>query len=313
MIQRAAGAEETGENSQKTRDRVLFLRDELAPSAPCMVLGRELRRRREALGLQQQEVARALGWSESKASRIEGGRNAIKEKDLALLLPLYGVDESEREPLRELALIGNRPMWWKQWSGITPAYLQAVLSFEDMAQRIRSYEPLYLNGLLQTPEYAKALIARGRAQSHHAALAELRRERQAKFAAAHGKELICVIDEASIRRPVGDAQVMRRQVEHLIELNKDGRYQLRLAELSRPNMPLELGATTIFDFAETLLPTIAYSESFDGGLVIQEEESVDRRVRAFDMLLHMSLTPSKTTQKLRDLLRSNYYRGTALP
>ncbi|MGY4986488.1 helix-turn-helix domain-containing protein [Streptomyces nigrescens] len=308
VIQRASDAEETGEGGQKARDRVLFLRDELAPSAPCMVLGGELREKREGLGLHQQDVSKALGWSKSKVSRIEGGRNAVKEQDLECLLSLYRVDEKDQEPLRELALIGKRPMWWKPWSGITTAYLQAVLSFEEVAQRIRSYEPLYLHGLVQIPEYAQALIGRGPDQGHHAALAELRQMRQAKFAAAHGKELICVIDEASLRRPVGNAQIMRRQLQHLMDLNEDPRYQLRLAELNRPNLPLEVGSTTIFDFAEALLPTIAYSETFDGGLVIQDEESVDRRVKKFDELRHMSLNPRKTTQKLHDLLRSKYYR-----
>ncbi|MFB6556651.1 DUF5753 domain-containing protein, partial [Streptomyces sp. NPDC056405] len=207
-----------------------------------------------------------------------------------------------------LALFGKQSMWWKPWSGITTAYLQTVMSFEDMAQRIRSYEPQFLNGLLQTPEYARALIDRGPDPAHHAALAELRQRRQAQFAAAQGKELICVIDEASILRPVGNAQIMRRQVQHLIKLNEDPRYQLRLAELKRTNLPVEIGSTAIFDFAEALLPTIAYSESIDGGLVIQDEAAVDRRAKMFDKLRHQSLTPSKTTGKLRDVLRTNYYR-----
>ncbi|MEU7183567.1 MULTISPECIES: helix-turn-helix domain-containing protein [Streptomyces] len=308
MIQRASDAEESGEGGQKARDKVLFLRDELAPSAPCMVLGRGLRKRRDALKLHQQDVSKALGWSKSKISRIESGLNAVKRQDLEILFSLYRVDEDDQEPLRELALIGNRPMWWKKWSGITTAYLQAVMSFEEVAQRIRSYEPQYLNGLLQTPEYAEVLIKRGPDQSRYAALVELRQRRQAKFAAARGKELLCVIDEASLLQPVGNAQIMRRQVQHLIELSEDPRYQLRLAEQKRANLQREIGSTTLFDFAETLLPTIAYTEIDDGGLVIQDEESVDRKVRKFDELRHMSLNPPKTKQKLRDLLRSNYYR-----
>ncbi|GAA3196704.1 helix-turn-helix transcriptional regulator [Streptomyces ramulosus] len=307
MVQRTAGAEETDEGGQKTRGRVQLLRDELTLSAPCMVLGRELRQRRQALKLDQQDVAKVLRWSKSKVSRIEGGRIGIDQRDLEDLFSLYRIDDAGREPMRELALIGKRPEWWKKWSGITTAYLQAVMSFEDVAQRIRSYEPQYLNGLLQTPEYAKAVIGRGSDPSNHAALVELRQQRQAKFAETPGKELVCVIDEVSLLRPVGNARIMRRQVQHLIELNEDPRYQLRLAELNR-SLPSEVGSTMIFDFAEKLLPTIAYSENFDGGLVIQDEESVDRRVRKFDMLRHMSLSPTATTQKLHHLLQSNCYR-----
>lgn len=309
--QQLAGAEEPDDPvGQKASPRVRFLKNEAAPSAPRMVLGKELRRRREAVGLQQQEVSRRLGWSLSKTSRIESGQVKVKEQDLPALFSLYEMnDVSEQQPFRELVQIANRPMWWKPWSGIASQYLQAVLSFEDMAWRIKSYEPLYLHGLLQTPEYARALIERGRGtRSHHTALAQLRTERQAKFAESPGKELICVVDEAAVRRTVGNAEIMRRQVQHLIDLGEDGRFHLRLAELNRPNLPLELGPTTIFDFAETLLPTIAYSESFDGGLVIQDGDSVDRRVTTFDLLRARSLAPGKTTQKLRDLLASNYYR-----
>lgn len=311
MVGQLAGAEVPDDSGgQKSSPRVRFLKDEAAPSAPRMVLGKELRRRREASGLQQQEVSRRLDWSMSKTSRIESGQVKVKELDLHALFALYRVDDpGEQQPLLELAEITRRPMWWTPWSGIAPQYLQSVLSFEDMAQRIRTYEPQFLHGLLQTPDYARALIERGRGtQSHHASLAQLRKERHVKFAASPGKELVAVIDEAALRRIVGNAEIMRRQVEHLITLGGDRRIQLRLAELNRPNVPVELGPTTIFDFEETLLATIAYSESFDGGLVIQDEPSVDLRVKAFDRLRSHSLAPGKTTQKLRDLLASNYYR-----
>lgn len=311
MVRQLAGAEVPDDSGgQKPGPRVRFLKDEPAPSAPRMVLGKELGRRREAVGLQQKQVSRLLGWSVSKTSRIEGGQVKVKEHDLQALFSLYRIyDANEQQPLLELAEITRRDMWWKPWSGIASQYLQSVLSFEDMAQRIRSYEPLYLHGLLQTPDYARALIERGRGtQSTHASLAQLRTERHVKFADSPGKQLVAVIDEASLRRPVGNAEIMRGQVEHLIGLGEDGRFQLRLAELNRYNLPVELGPTTIFDFAETLLPTMVYSESFDGGLVIQDEPSVDLRVKAFDRLRSRSLAPGKTTQKLRDLLASNYYR-----
>ncbi|MBP5935471.1 helix-turn-helix domain-containing protein [Streptomyces sp. LBUM 1476] len=287
-----------------------YLQDEAAPSAPRMVLGDALCKQREALGLQQQEVAFRLGLSRSKVSRIESGHVRSKERDLNSLFALYEIhDPREQTMLRSLAQDASKPVWWQRWSSVAPRYLQAVVSFEDMAQRIRSYEPQYLHGLLQIPEYSRALIERSSApQDRHEALAALRAERQTKFASVPGKRLICVIDEVALRRTVGSPEIMRRQVEHLIQLEGNPQYQLRLAELGRCNLPVELGSTTIFDFAERVLPTLVYEEGFDAGLIIQDEESVDRRAKVFDALRVGSLTPPKTVQRLKDLLTSNYYR-----
>ncbi|MFJ6572245.1 helix-turn-helix domain-containing protein [Streptomyces sp. NPDC091292] len=311
MVQQPAGPEEPGESDgQKSGRRVRYLQDEAAPSAPRMVLGNALRHRRQALGLKQEEVARRLGASPSKISRIEKGQHKFKEQDLLGFFSLYGIsDPEEQRQLEELARTANQPTWYQKRSTAAQRYLQAVVSFEDMAQRIRSYESQHLHGLLQTPEYARALIERGRgSRSRHESLLQLRKERQARFAAATDKRLICVIDEAALRRLVGSPQIMRRQVEHVIDLSANPRYVIRLAELNRYNLPVELCTTTLFDFAGRILPTVAYAESFDGGLIIQDEESVDRRERAFDALRAASLTPPKTVQKLRDLLASNYCR-----
>ncbi|WP_079187995.1 helix-turn-helix domain-containing protein [Streptomyces acidiscabies] len=143
MVQQVAGADEPGDGGgQKSSRRVRYLQDEAAPSAPRMVLGDALCKQREALGLQQQEVAFRLGLSRSKVSRIESGHVRSKERDLNSLFALYEIhDPREQTMLRSLAQDASKPVWWQRWSSVAPRYLQAVVSFEDMAQRIRSYEP----------------------------------------------------------------------------------------------------------------------------------------------------------------------------
>jgi transcriptional regulator with XRE-family HTH domain len=311
VVQQLAGAKEPGDgDGQKSGRRVRYLQDEAAPSAARMVLGSALRKRRVLRGLKQEQVARLLGGSPSKVSRIENGQHNFKEHDLQQFFAVYGVDDpAEQAQLRDLAEAANQPTWWQSWSGVAQKYLQAVVSFEDLAQRIRSYESQQLHGLLQTPDYARALINRGGGTPRQReALAELREQRQARFAAAENKMLICVIDEATLRRPVGSPDIMRRQLEHLIDLSSDPRYQFRLAELGRYDLPVELGTTTIFDFSGRILPTTVYTECFDGGLVVQDEESVDRRQKAFDALRVASLAPRQTVQKIRDLLSRTYHR-----
>lgn len=307
-----AGAEEPGDGGGrklKRRGVVRYLHNEAAPSAPKMLLGNALRHRREALVLTQGDVARRLGWSSSKVSRLECGQHHFKDHDLLKFFAVYQIeDPKEQERLRELAAIANEPNWWRQWSTVAQQYLQAVVSFEDMAQRIRSYDHVVLHGLLQTAEYAEALITRGRgSHSTHDALVKLRMERQAKFEAAPDKRLICVIHEAALRNLVGTPEIMRRQVAHLINLMSNPRYHLRLLELGGAyNTPAELGTTTIFDFPGPL-PKIAIAECFDGALIIQDEDRVDRREIAFDELSHRSLGPAQTRRKLTHLLSSNVY------
>jgi transcriptional regulator with XRE-family HTH domain len=274
-----------------------------------MVLGNALRHRRNAAGLKLEEVAKQLGISTSKVSRIESGSIPAKEDDLLRLFAVYRVVEPEEQVyFRELIEAAQQPAWWQPWSQIATKYLQAVVSFEDMAQRIRSYESQYLYGLLQTTDYARALIERGRGSARaHDELVEFRVKRQERFTAEANKTLIAVVDEASLRRPVGSPQIMRGQLEHLIELTRHPRFQLRLAELGRFDLPAELGSTTIFDFESRLLPTIACMEGFDGSLAIDDEAMVDRRVKKFDELLARSLAPQAMRRKLQHMLSSGLY------
>ncbi|MFE0680629.1 helix-turn-helix domain-containing protein [Streptomyces sp. NPDC058961] len=291
------------------RGVVRFLHNEAAPAASRMVLGNALRHLREDCNLLQQDVATRLGRSTSKISRIETGTFNSKDGELEEFFAIYDVsDPASQYELRELASVANQPAWWQRWSPVAQRYLQAVVSFEDMAQRIRSYEALYLHGLLLAPAYGQAVIKRGRGGPHvHDDLWELRKERQARFNAAENKSLVCVVDEATLLRPVGSSPTtMRQQIEHLLELMDDPRYQLRLAELGNYRVNVELGSTTVFDFAQQILPTIAYAEAFDGGLIIQDEMMVDRRVKEFDALRAASLAPPATRRKLHDLLRTHY-------
>ncbi|KUO04636.1 helix-turn-helix domain-containing protein [Streptomyces caeruleatus] len=309
MVQQLAGAGDPGETeSPKAGRGVRYLRDEPAPSAQRMVLGHALRKRRKSLNLKQGQVARFIGGSASKVSRIENGRHQFKERDLQALFQLYGIDDpTEQELLLGLAAGANEAAWWQPWSWATSKHLQAVVSFEEMAQRIRSYEPLHIHGLLQTPAYSQAVINRGPGTFQELeARAQLRRERKARFADAPAdKTGMFIIDEVTLRRPVGSMEVMCGQLEHLLELSADPRYQFRLAELGRCDLPVDLGATTIFDFAG-MLPTLVYAEGFDGGLIIEDDEAVDLRVKAFDALLFASLAPRQTRRRISDLLR--HYR-----
>ncbi|MFF0383240.1 helix-turn-helix transcriptional regulator [Streptomyces sp. NPDC004286] len=290
------------------RGAVRYLQNEAAPCAARMMLGYALRLRREAIGLSAYEAAKLLGGSPSKVSRIESGTFAPRQRDLPRFFLMYGItDPEEQERLRELLKAAHEIAWWKPWSAVAPTYLLAAVSFEDMAIGVRSYDSIYLHGLLQTPEYARALIKRGRGSAKaHDELAEFRAQRKERFTAAPDKKLLCIVDEATLGRAVGSPAIMRGQLEHLIELTSHPHISLRLAPLYDYRVHVELGSATIFDFAGRL-PPITFAEGYDGGLVIEDEQMVDRRVKAFDALAANSLAPHAMRRRLKDMLASNRY------
>ncbi|WP_236576224.1 helix-turn-helix domain-containing protein [Streptomyces sp. HF10] len=317
MVRRIAGLpgpaeNEGGRDKPGRRGTVRYLKDEAVPSAPRMLLGHALRSRRHDLGLKQEEVARRMGCSSSKLSRIESGMHHFKKKDLLRLFAVYEIgSEEEQDVLLELAESANQPTWWQEWSTVAQPYLQAVISFEDMATRIKAYSSDLLHGLAQTPAYAEALIRRGRGEREtHDALLELRKERQARFEAAAGKKLIIVVHVAALLNRVGSPEIMADQMEHLAGLSERRNYQLRLVDPAHHyNLPVELGTTTIFDF-EGRVPKVAYAENLDGCLFIQDEDLLDHREVVFDELRFKGLGPDAARRKLNDLARMYRRLGT---
>jgi transcriptional regulator with XRE-family HTH domain len=128
------------------------------PTVLRILLGTHLRRLREAKGISAKQAASAIRASDSKISRMELGRNAIREIDVLDLLTLYGVETGEREQLLTLAEQANRPAWWHRYNDIIPEWFQAYVGMEEAARSIRVYEAQFVPGLLQTEEYASAVL-----------------------------------------------------------------------------------------------------------------------------------------------------------
>ena len=157
------------------------------PTVLRILLGTQLRRLRESRSITAQAAARAIRGSESKISRIELGRNAIREIDVLDLLTFYGVGAVEREQLLSLAEQANRPGWWHRYNDILPDWFQPYVGMEEAATSIRVYEPQLIPGLLQTQQYTAAVlrfcdIPIGEAERHII----LRKERQRRFTEGRG-------------------------------------------------------------------------------------------------------------------------------
>ncbi len=272
------------------------------PTILRLLLGAQLRRLREARGISAQDAARAIRGSESKISRIELGRNAVREVDIADLLTLYGItDRTEREQLLSLASRANQPGWWQQYHDVLPTWFQSYIGLEEAAESIRSYDPQFVPGLLQTEDYAAAVLALGDFSMDEAErLVVIRKERQARFNSG-AMRLWVIIDEVALRRPVGGTGVLRAQLEYLVEACRQQRLTLQVTPFAAVGHAAP-GAFSILRFADPAMPDMVYVENLASALYIDKPPEVGRYLLAMERLSIVSAPPGDSTEILRAIL-----------
>ncbi|MFY1696597.1 MULTISPECIES: helix-turn-helix domain-containing protein [unclassified Solwaraspora] len=272
-----------------------------------MLLGAQLRRLRESQGVSREAAGWHIRASESKISRMELGRVGFKERDVTDLLTLYGVTDSrERTALLGLAREANTPGWWHRYGDVLPTWFQSYLGLEAAARMIRSYEVQFVPGLLQTREYARAvvLLGHGRAPADEIERrVELRMERQELLRRAQPPYLWAVIDEAVLRRPIGGADVMREQIQTLIEATKLPNVRLQIVPFDAGGHAAAGGAFTILRFADQDLPDIIYIEQLTSAIYLDKREDVDHYAAAMERLCIEAEPPARTQDLLHRILR----------
>lgn len=283
------------------------------PSVLRMVLGGQLRRLREQQGITRERAGYEIRSSESKISRMELGRVGFKERDVADLLTMYGVeDEHERESLILLARQANAPNWWSRYGDVLPAWLQPYLGLETAATMIRGYELQFIPGLLQTPEYARAVILLGYGGAPDDEIdrrVALRQERQRVLDRSGGPTLWMVIDEAALRRPIGGPDVMRGQIDALIEAADRPNVQVQLLPFDVGGHAAAGGAFTILRFADRELPDVVYIEQLTGALYLDRRDDVDHYAATMERLCVEAESPEHTRTLLHKLSREIYPAG----
>ncbi|MEU7093835.1 helix-turn-helix domain-containing protein [Kitasatospora aureofaciens] len=269
-----------------------------------LLLGSQLRKLRESRGVSREEAGYSIRASESKISRMELGRVGFKERDVADLLTLYGVDaEQERANVLGLVREANATSWWHDYGDVLPAWFQNYLGLEEAAAEILSYEVQFVHGLLQTADYARAVIAAGCHGFQDEEIerrVEVRRKRQDLLTAEHPPELLAVLDEAALRRPWGGPELMRGQLDRLLELAELPNVRLQVRPLGGAALGAESGAFSVLGFSEAELADVVYLEQFTTALYVDKPAEVASYRQAMDGLLAESLEPGPT----RDLLRS---------
>ncbi|MFJ6696312.1 helix-turn-helix domain-containing protein [Streptomyces sp. NPDC091272] len=272
-----------------------------------ILLGSQLRRLRESRGITREAAGYSIRASESKISRMELGRVSFKARDVEDLLTLYGVsDGAERDSLLALAREANLAGWWHSFGDVLPGWFQTYVGLEGAASLIRIYEVQFVHGLLQTEAYAQAVISRG---MPHATGAEvdrrvaLRLERQKILVSERAPHFHAVLDEAALRRPYGDRDVMRGQLQHLIDVSERPNVTLQVMPFNFGGHAGESGAFTLLRFPESDLSDLVYLEQLTSALYLDKREEVGQYERVMGRLQQDCPTPTATRDVLRGLLQ----------
>ncbi|MEV6414163.1 helix-turn-helix transcriptional regulator [Kribbella sp. NPDC051718] len=265
------------------------------------MLGGHLRRMREAAGISRADAGWQIRASESKVSRMELGRVGFKERDVNDLLDLYEMkDAQERERLMELARAANNPGWWSRYGDVMPSWFGNYVGLEVAAKLIRTYELLFVPGLLQTEDYARAVVQLGKAYLPSEEINQrvaLRVTRQQILTRPDPVRLWVVLDEAALHRPVGGRDTMREQIQHLIEASQKPNVTLQIMPFSSVGYPDAGGAFSILRFPEGDLPDVVYIEHAASALYLDKLEDLDEYAAIMEALT-IAAAPVSATQAL---------------
>jgi transcriptional regulator with XRE-family HTH domain len=253
----------------------------------------QLRGARQRAKLTQEQVAEAMDWSPSKIIRIEAGSVGVSTNDMRALIGLYQIDDpAQTAELLELAKEARERS--ATYKGV-PTKLLNYIEYEAAASTIRGFQPLLVPGLLQTDEYARAVLqqfmdAPARAQVD--AMVKIRMKRKEVLARSNPPQLFLVIDEAVLRRPVGGETVMQRQIHHLIEVAARPNVTLEVVPFSAGVHPGLQGPFVILEFPDAAAEDVLYLENSRGDLIIRDElDEIATHEERFDLLTKLSLGP----------------------
>lgn len=277
------------------------------PTILRMLLGSHLRRLREAQGVSREDAGWEIRASESKISRMELGRVSFKERDVEDLLTLYGVtDQEERASLLALARRANTPGWWHRFGDVLPNWFQSYLGIEAAASIIRTYEVQFMPGLLQTRDYARAVVLLDNPKVAEAEIerrVDVRMARQQLLTRTNPPQLWAVVDEAALRRPMGSLEIMRGQLEALIDITRLPNVVVQVIPFAAGGHAAAGGAFTILRFPEPDIADVVYVEQLTSALYLDKREDLDHYTEAMERLCVDAEPPDRTPDILRRAIK----------
>ena len=260
-------------------------------SGPTVVrrqLGRRLQRLREAADKTAVEVEQAKIASRTKVWRIERGQVPVKVPDVWALCRFYGVDQAETDTLAALAVGTSEQGWWENYADVVPDWFKLYVGLEAAASRFQTFEDCVVPGELQTPEYARAVYRAAQPDDDEEAIKrhiKLRLERQeALFGRAPSPQLVVVLGQNSLTRPVGGPSVLASQIEHLRQLAGQDQIEIRVLTFDAGAHAAMTGAFRILDFNDDEDPDVVYLETHVGARYVEKPAEVDEYRRIFELI-----------------------------
>jgi Uncharacterized protein conserved in bacteria len=275
-----------------------------APTVLRMVLGKRLRQLREQAGVSFEEAARALEVTALTVRRIEKAEVGLRIPYVRELLRTYGVPAAEVDDFVALAREANQPGWWYKYRDVLPDWFSAYVSLESEASVIRLYEPHYVPGLLQTRDYATALMRVGfpnESKQDIARRVALRMKRQDLIAKPEAPAVWAILDETVLRRPVGGPEVMRAQFDRLAEVLEMPKVRIQIMRFGVGAHPGAFGPFHHFRFGFSELPDIVYTESLVGAVYVDRPDDVVSYLEVLDRMSVQAEPVARTRAILGEL------------
>jgi Domain of unknown function (DUF5753)/Helix-turn-helix domain len=276
------------------------------PTVRRMLVGAQLRRLRTELGLSRADASEAIRASEWKIHRLENGQVRFKRRDLVDLLRRYEVtDPDEVEELLAMAADANNPGWWQHYGDLLPSWFRAYVDLEAAAGLIRTYEGQLIPGLLQTDDYMRALVRGAHLENSGEEVGRrvrLRMARQMLLTREQAPRLWAVVDEAALRRPVGGREVMRGQLERLLEASKLPNVTLQILPFTAGAHPAMGSSFSILRFPDQELPDVVYLEHLTNAVYLDKRPEVERYLNVMELLCDESDPPARTEEFINKVL-----------
>ncbi|WP_329302138.1 helix-turn-helix domain-containing protein [Streptomyces sp. NBC_00659] len=300
------------ESRRVSRLEPYLSREEPAPTLLKMLVGVQLAGAREDAGLSQEQAARSLGFSAAKLSRIEAGkgRRPPTEGDVRALLDLYGTEDYQVSVLLRLLKRAGEPGWWQRYDKrLMPEWFDRLVGLQEAATTIRTFEIQYVPGLLQTPDYTRAVVERGLPTAPAAEVqrrVELRMRRRELLNRVDAPQLWAVVDESVLLRVLGSREVMRAQLEHLIEMAQRPHVVVQIVPLDVTNASAPAIPVTYLRFGGVELPDIVYLEHIRSANFLEDRDETEEYRVVLDRLADEALSPRASLALLRSTVEQRY-------
>jgi transcriptional regulator with XRE-family HTH domain len=270
-------------------------------------LAATLRRLREQAGLSREDVEEQTAVNEGTLYRLETARSRPQPRTLKALLSLYDVSDNVRNELLDLAKNADAQGWLRAYQAELPEEYAAYISFEHEAGSVRNYESLYIPGLLQTEDYARAAIT-GTAPmigpEEVEKRVQARIERQERLTGESPIQIWGIVDEAAIHRQVGGPKVMRAQLQHLLAVSRQPNVTLQVIPYEAGAHPGLPGSFVYMEFTDPADPDLVYVDTQAGDLFLETDDDLRLYASMFDHLRAAALSPAKSAGLITEVMES---------